>query len=198
MLEVHINWLKITSPPVQHVPEHDSNEPAIFMQSNRVPWIRTMVIISKVSHPLKGYRGMVKNVLFEQETSSGLRVAVQLTHLDPSSPFKTEVFDYDDIVEASYGTSLLLLCLPLTTLNLIVLDANYSTSRTQRANNLNLETTRLNHPDNCWRQALVTPVTLHPCRTGCLHPHPPGIRCLALHWPSALMIPLPLPLRPPQ
>ena len=72
MLEVHINWLKTTSPPVQHVPEHDPNEPVIFMQSDPVPWIGTTVIISKYSHPLKGYQSVVKNVLFEQETSSGL------------------------------------------------------------------------------------------------------------------------------
>ena len=110
MLEVHINWLKITSPPLQHVSEHNSNEPATFMRSDRVPWIGTMVIISKVKHPLKGYRGIVKNVLCKQETSSGLRVAVQLAHLDPAAPFKTEILDYDDIVEASYVTSHLLLC----------------------------------------------------------------------------------------
>ena len=70
-----------------------------------------MVIISKVKHPLKGYQGIVKNVLCRQETASGLQVAVQLSHLDPACPFKREILDYDDIVEASYMTSYLLFCL---------------------------------------------------------------------------------------
>jgi len=154
-----------------------------------------MVIISKVKHPLKGYPGTVKNVLCRQETSSGLRVAIQLARLDSASPFKTVVLDYDDIVEASYVTSHLLFCLPLTTLNLIVLDASYSTSGTQRANNSNLKTTRLNYPAPCHLQALVT---LLPCQTGLLHQRLPGIHHPALRWPSAMTIGLPLPPRPPR
>jgi len=88
------------------------------MPSDWVPCIGTVVIILKVLHPLKGYRGTVKSALFNQQTSSGLRVAVQLAHLDPASPFKMEVFDYDDIIEASYMTLHLLLCLPLTYIDL--------------------------------------------------------------------------------
>ena len=62
-----------------------------------------MVIISKFGHPLKGYQGIVKDVFFKQETSTELQVqvAVQFVHLDPASPFKTQVFNYHDIVEAS-------------------------------------------------------------------------------------------------
>ena len=80
------------------------------MWSDWVPWIRTTVIVSKVKHPLKGYQGIIKNVLCKQETSSGLQVAIQLAHLDPAAPFKTEVLNYDDIVEASYVNLHLLLC----------------------------------------------------------------------------------------
>jgi hypothetical protein len=51
---------------------------------------------------MKGYRGIVKTALCKQPTKSGLRVAAQLTHLDPSCPYKTVVLDYDDIIEAEY------------------------------------------------------------------------------------------------
>ena len=43
--------------------------------------------------------GVVKDVLRGQDTASGLKIAIQLTRLDPSSPFRTTVVDYDDVVE---------------------------------------------------------------------------------------------------
>jgi len=64
-----------------------------------VPWIGTYVIITKLQNALKGYVGVVKDVLRGQDTASGLKVTIQLTRLDPSSPFRTIVVDYDDIVE---------------------------------------------------------------------------------------------------
>jgi hypothetical protein len=64
-----------------------------------VPWIGTYVIITKLGSPLKGYVGTVKDVFRGQHTASGLKVALQLVHLDPSAPFKTIVVDYDDVVE---------------------------------------------------------------------------------------------------
>ena len=51
---------------------------------------------------MKGYRGVVKNVLCKQSTKSGLHIAAQLAHLDPSCPYKEVILDYDDIVEAKY------------------------------------------------------------------------------------------------
>ena len=64
-----------------------------------MPWIGTHVIITKLQNALKGYVGIVKDVLRGQDTASGLKVTIQLTRLDPSSPFRTIVVDYDDIVE---------------------------------------------------------------------------------------------------
>jgi hypothetical protein len=64
-----------------------------------VPWIGTHVVITKYGNPLKGYVGVVKDVLRGQDTASGLKIAIQLTRLDPSSPFRTTVVDYDDVVE---------------------------------------------------------------------------------------------------
>jgi hypothetical protein len=68
-------------------------------KADSVPWIGTHVIITKVGNPFKGYMGVVKDVLRGQDTASGLKIAVQLAHLTPSSPFKTIVIDYDSIVE---------------------------------------------------------------------------------------------------
>ena len=43
--------------------------------------------------------GVVKDVLPGQDTASGLKIVLQLEHLDPSSPFKTITVDYDEVVE---------------------------------------------------------------------------------------------------
>jgi hypothetical protein len=64
-----------------------------------VPWIGTSVIITKLGSPLKGYVGIVKDVLRGQDTASGLKIIMQLVHINPSSPFKKIVVDYDDVVE---------------------------------------------------------------------------------------------------
>ena len=56
---------------------------------------------------MKSYRAIVKDVLPLQDTSSGLKITAQFTHVNPAHPFKTEVLDYDDVVEASYVTLLL-------------------------------------------------------------------------------------------
>jgi hypothetical protein len=68
-------------------------------KADSVPWIGTHVIITQFGNPLKGYVGVVKDVLRGQDTASGLKVIIQLVHLNPSSPFKTTVVDYDDVVE---------------------------------------------------------------------------------------------------
>jgi hypothetical protein len=64
-----------------------------------VPWIGTHVFVTKIGNPLKGYVGVVKDVLCGQDTASGLRVVVQLAHYAPSSPFKKTILDYEDVVE---------------------------------------------------------------------------------------------------
>jgi hypothetical protein len=64
-----------------------------------VPWIGTHVIVTKVGNPFKGYMGVVKDVLCGQDTASGLKIVLQLAHLEPSSPFKTIIVDYDGVVE---------------------------------------------------------------------------------------------------
>jgi hypothetical protein len=70
-----------------------------LFKADRVPWIGTNVIITKLGHPNKGHVGVVKDVLCGQETASGLRISIQLAHFDPSAPFRTIIVNYDDVVE---------------------------------------------------------------------------------------------------
>jgi hypothetical protein len=51
---------------------------------------------------MKGYQGIIKTVLCKQPTKSGLHLVVQLTHLDPSCPYRMVVLNYDNVVEAQY------------------------------------------------------------------------------------------------
>ena len=90
--------MKVTSAPFLHtLAAPQSNvEPS---QANRIPWLGTTVILTKHGHSWKGYDTVVKNILARQPTASGLKVEIQLLHIDFSSPFKTIVVDYDDIVE---------------------------------------------------------------------------------------------------
>jgi hypothetical protein len=77
---------------------------------------------------MKGYRGVIKNVICKQPTNSGLRVVAQLAHLDPSCPYKVVVLDYDDIVEAKYVDFGYLLCVPSEYMIVIGSDVSYLTS----------------------------------------------------------------------
>jgi hypothetical protein len=70
-----------------------------LFKPDSVPWIGIDVIITKLGNPYKGYAGVVKDVLPRQDTVSGLKISVQLTHLDPSSPYRTIFVDYYDVVE---------------------------------------------------------------------------------------------------
>jgi hypothetical protein len=70
-----------------------------FLSKTSVPWIGTNVIITKQGNSFKGYVGIVKNIICGQDTASGLKVVIQLTHLNPSAPFKITAIDYDNVVK---------------------------------------------------------------------------------------------------
>ena len=113
--QVHINWLKVINLPLtftkqQSMSSSTSADPLKVTHPTRtftsdlsvverVPWIKTEVIVCKIGHPMKGYRAIVKDVLPLQDTSSGLRISAQFTQLDPAHLFRTEILDYNDIVE---------------------------------------------------------------------------------------------------
>jgi hypothetical protein len=90
--------LKLTAIPFLHASsELVTND--FLSKADSVPWVGTNVIITKQGNPFKGYVGIVKNVICGQDTASGLKVVVQLTHLNLSAPFKITVINYDDVVE---------------------------------------------------------------------------------------------------
>jgi hypothetical protein len=90
--------LKLTTVPFLHTSTSSKADDSLS-KADCVPWIGTHVIITKYGNALKGYVGVVKDVLRGQDTASGLKIAIQLTRLDPSFPFRTTVVDYDDVVE---------------------------------------------------------------------------------------------------
>jgi hypothetical protein len=67
--------------------------------TERPPWIDVEIVITR-GHAMKGYPGVVKDVICNQRTPSGLKVVVQITSLDPSAPFRIIIVDYDMVVEA--------------------------------------------------------------------------------------------------
>jgi hypothetical protein len=96
--EFHVNSLKLTTVPFFHT-SSTLKADVTSSKADRVPWIGTHVIITTLGSPIKGYVGVVKDVLCGQDTASGLKIDIQLTHLNPSSPFQRTIVDYDDVVE---------------------------------------------------------------------------------------------------
>jgi hypothetical protein len=95
--EVSLNLLKPATVP--HVlGTHPQNESAIG-RSERVPWINKEIIVIKDGHIYRTLKGIVKDVLCNQRTPSGLRVVVQM---DSIMAFPGITLDYDGIVEARY------------------------------------------------------------------------------------------------
>jgi hypothetical protein len=90
--------LKLTTVPFLHTSSILKADDSLS-KADSVPWISTRVIITKYGSPFKGYGGVVKDVLRGQDTTSGLKIVLQLEHHDPSSPFKTIIVDYDGVVE---------------------------------------------------------------------------------------------------
>jgi hypothetical protein len=129
--QVHINWVKVIDPPLSFTTQQStsSSMPADLQKREQVPWIKTEVIVCKVKHPRKGYHAIIKDVLPLQNTSSGLRISAQFTHVDPAHPFKTEILDYDDVVEASYVTLFLLVGIATNFLRVLVSSYMISNNR---------------------------------------------------------------------
>ncbi|KAF8220644.1 hypothetical protein L208DRAFT_1332634 [Tricholoma matsutake] len=114
---VHINWVKVINPPLTFTKQQSMSSstladlliahpthPFALDPSECAPWIKMEVVVCKVKHPMKGYRAIIKDVLPLQDNLCGLRITAQFTHINPAHPFKTEVLDYDNIVEVSYVT----------------------------------------------------------------------------------------------
>ena len=96
--DVHVNLLKCIPVPFSYgtQPSSSSSDP---LPSDKVPWLETKVVITKQSSALRTKKGIVKNVLCNQATPSGLRLEIELTSVDAVNPFRRLTLDYDDVVE---------------------------------------------------------------------------------------------------
>ena len=97
ILEVSVNLLKCAI--VLHVFGMYSQSEGVIGQSERVPWINREVIVVKDGHAFRTLKGIVKDVLCNQPTPSGLRLVVQMNSM---MAFPSITLDYDGVVEARY------------------------------------------------------------------------------------------------
>jgi hypothetical protein len=68
--QVNVNLLKHSDVP--HVLGLFPKPAVVIPRSERVPWINTEIIITGNGHSKKGYRGIIKDILCNQPTPSGL------------------------------------------------------------------------------------------------------------------------------
>jgi len=78
---------------------------AKYRDCDHVPWISTPVIVIKEKHPFRTYSAVVTDVLCSQETLSGLKPMIQLTHFDPTMPCKRLTLDYNNVVEQRFASN---------------------------------------------------------------------------------------------
>ena len=176
--QVHINWVKVIDPPFSFTMQQSMSS-STPQKREQIPWIKTEVIVCKVKHPMKGYRAIVKDVLPLQDTLSGLRITAQFIHLNPAHPFRTEILDYDDVVEASYVT--LFLLVGVVTNFLQVLVSSYTSLPGRQVNTSDLFQViapGLEHPSKPHLVVVVAP----PCRITFSH------RLLGIHHHGLLFI----------
>ena len=66
-------------------------------QSERVPWLNKEVIVVKDGHAFQTLKGIVKDVLCNQPTPSGLRLVVQMNSI---MELPSITLDYNGVMEA--------------------------------------------------------------------------------------------------
>jgi hypothetical protein len=92
---VPVNLLKHATVP--HVLGTHPQGEDVIGRSERAPWINEEIIVVANGHPLRTLRGIVKDVLCNQPTPSGLRVVVQMNSI---MAFSIIPLDYDGVVVA--------------------------------------------------------------------------------------------------
>lgn len=95
--DAQVNLLKPIDEPFSFATQSPSLR---IPPSDPIPWIGAEVVIVQPKHALKGYQGVVKDVMCNQATPSGLRVQIQLTALCSAAPFERLTLDYEAVVEA--------------------------------------------------------------------------------------------------
>jgi hypothetical protein len=97
IFDVSINLLKRATVPLV-LGKHPQGEGAIG-RYERIPWIDKEIIVIEDGHMFRTLKGIVKDVLCNQPTPSGLKLVVQMNSImiHPSI-----TLDYDGVVEARY------------------------------------------------------------------------------------------------
>ena len=85
------------------IPEPSPEQFPELKSQDQMPWRGVKVLIIKQGHQHKSKAAVVRTVLPNQDTPSGLKVEVHSAHYDPNAPFSKAVFDYDDLIEFEYG-----------------------------------------------------------------------------------------------
>lgn len=98
----HRNWLKIEEVPFLHA-SLTSNAVGHRRYDVQVPWIGIEVVVIKAHHVWRGSQAIVKDVINNQLTASGLKVEVELARYGPSDTFRRLILDHEDVVEQKYG-----------------------------------------------------------------------------------------------
>jgi hypothetical protein len=97
IFDVSVNLLKHATVP--HVFGTHPQDGGAIGRSEQVPWINNEVLVIAHGNPYRQQRGIVKDVICNQPTPSGLRVVVQMNSILATPNI---LFDYDGVVEAKY------------------------------------------------------------------------------------------------
>ena len=94
IFDMSVNLLKRATVP--HILGTHLQGEGTIGQSERVPWLNKEIIVVKDGHAFRTLKGIVKDVLCNQPTPSGLRLVVQMN----SMTLPSITLDYDGVVEA--------------------------------------------------------------------------------------------------
>jgi hypothetical protein len=94
---VSVNLLKRVDVP--HVLGKHPQGGGAIGRPERVPWINKEIIVVKDGHAFRTLKGIVKDVLCNQPTPSGLKLVIQMNSI---MSFQSITLDYDGVVEARY------------------------------------------------------------------------------------------------
>jgi hypothetical protein len=104
----HVNWIKVIPSLYLHRPKSPYFPPSdtpIYIdqmaQEFQVPWKHKYVVISKKTHPAKGWHVRVIDAIRPINPSSKPTLVVQYEHISPSGPQQDQL-SYNDIVDAVY------------------------------------------------------------------------------------------------